>query len=451
MDKHNNDVNSEMLYGLDDKMPTSHLILYGIQHLIYLITGSVIMPVIVGGYLGLDQLQIAELLQRTFLLSGLISILQVTLGHRYPIVDGPAGLWSGLLIVLTKSATAFGKDLSILRTDLELGMIIAGIIIILLVVLGLMPKIAKIFNPIVNGTFLMLMVLQLSSSIMRGATGITEDSTSIDLKSVFVFVLTVGIIIVISLKTTGFLQSIATLIGVGFGWIAAIFLDIAPGLVNNSSTILSLPDFFAWGRPTYDLSVIITCILGSVLLFSNLISSISGMSDVVGDTMTSKQLNRSTIIYGFSTSLAGIIPILGQIPFASSMGVVSITRVASRRPFILGGVFMTILGLISPVGAFFSAIPLTVGYAAMLIIFSLTFRQALAEFRKISLGNRESLIVGISVITGIGTTYLPARAFDQLPQMFRYIVSNGLIVGIILAIVLEHVLLRRKKEDENQN
>ena len=447
MSKKNKDIKTEMIYDLDDKMPTSQLILYGIQHLIFLITGSAIMPVVVGGYLGLDQLEIAELLQRTFFLSGLVSLLQVTLGHRYPIADGTAGLWAGLLTILTNSSTAFGKELSVLRSDLQLGMIIAGIIVVLLALSGLMPKIAKIFNPIVNGTFLMLMVLQLSSSIVMGATGLSSGYTVINKKSILVFLLTSVIIIFISLKTTGFLQSIATLIGVAFGWIIAIILNIAPEFVSNSSTLISLPEIFAWGRPTYDLSVIITCIIGSILLFSNLISSITGMSDVVKDTLTSKKLKKSTLLYGFSTSLAGVIPIVGQIPFASSMGVVSITRVAARLPFILGSILMILLGLISPVGAFFSAIPPTVGYAAMLIIFSLVLRQSFAEFHKVSLGNREGLIIGMSAIIGMGITYLPSNAFNELPQIIRYIASNGLIVGIIVAILLEHVLLREKKDE----
>ena len=127
------------------------------------------------------------------------------------------------------------------------------------------------------------------------------------------------------------------------------------------------------------------------------------------------------------------------------MGATAITRVASRRPFILGSLFMIILGLISPVGAFFSAMPAPVGYSAMMIIFALMFRQALGEFMKISLGNREGLIIGITMIIGIGIMFLPASAFANMPQMLRYIVSNGLIMGIIIVILFEHVVLRVKK------
>nr|WP_312648632.1 solute carrier family 23 protein [Aminipila sp.] len=43
---------------------------------------------------------------------------------------------------------------------------------------------------------------------------------------------------------------------------------------------------------------------------------------------------------------------MGFVPFASSMGVIAMTGMASRRPFYLGSAFMIVLGLIAPVGSF---------------------------------------------------------------------------------------------------
>lgn len=36
------------------------------------------------------------MLHRTFVLCGITSYLQVKLGHTYPIIDGPAGLWASM-------------------------------------------------------------------------------------------------------------------------------------------------------------------------------------------------------------------------------------------------------------------------------------------------------------------------------------------------------------------
>lgn len=434
-----------MLYGLEEKVPAGQSTVYGFQYLVYFLAGSAIMPVIIGAYLGLDQAQIAQMLQRTFLLSGGVSILQAVLGHRFPIIDGPAGLWMGLLIILAGSATAFGKDLAVLRTDLELGMLCAGAMVIIVGLSGLMGKILKIFNPIVNGTFLILMVLQMSATVIKGATGISSGYETIQAKFLIVFLVTTVIIVLINLKAKGFVQSIATLIGVVCGWVLAYALGISPEFISSGKGFVAVPEPFAWGTPTVDASVIITCLIGEFVLFSNFATSINGMADLLDRPNTPPIIRRSTVLFGATAALCGLFPVTGFVPFASAPSTTKLTRVAARGPFILGGIFMMILGVIAPVCTFFAAIPPAVGYSAMMIVFALMLEQGVREFKKVEFTNREGFIIGISFMIGAGIMFLDASAFMTLPQMLRYIVSNGLIVGLIIAILLEHVILRKKK------
>ena len=436
---------SIFLYGLEEKVPAGKSCIYGLQYLVYFLAGSAIMPVIIGAYLGLDQAEIAQMLQRTFLLSGGVSIIQVLVGHRFPIIDGPAGLWMGLLIILSGSATAFGKDLAVLRTDLELGMICAGIMVVIVGLTGAINKILKIFTPVVNGTFLVLMVLQMSATVIKGATGISSGYETIQGKFLIVFLVTTVIIVVINLKAKGFFQSIATLIGVVCGWILTYALGIAPAFISSGRGFIAVPQPFAWGAPTVDASVIITCIIGEFVLFSNFATSINGMSDLLETPLEKKQVKRATLLFGLTAGLTGLFPVTGFVPFASAPSTTKITRVAARGPFIIGGIFMMILGIIAPVCTFFAAIPPSVGYSAMMIVFAMMFEQGIREYKKITFTNREGFIVGISFMIGAGIMFLNASAFAELPQMLRYIVSNGLIMGLIIALLMEHVLLRKKK------
>lgn len=130
----------------------------------------------------------------------------------------------GLLIILAETCTSFGQDLAVLRTNMEVGMIIAGIMVIIVALTGLVDRILKVFTPIVNGTFLILMVMQMSATVIKGATGISSGYKTIQPKFLAVFLITTAVILVINLKAKGFLQSIATLIGVVCGWILAYAL-----------------------------------------------------------------------------------------------------------------------------------------------------------------------------------------------------------------------------------
>ncbi|MGN0266349.1 MAG: purine/pyrimidine permease, partial [Lachnospiraceae bacterium] len=98
-----------------------------------------------------------------------------------------------------------------------------------------------------------------------------------------------------------------------------------------------------------------------------------------------------------------------------------------------------------PVCTFFAAIPPAVGYSAMMIVFALMLAQGIKEFKKVEFTNREGFIIGISFMIGAGIMFIDSSAFMNLPQMLRYIVSNGLIMGLIIAIVLEHIVLRIKR------
>lgn len=435
---------TELLYDLDDRVPTGKAAVYGFQHLIYFLATCAIMPVMIGAYLGLDQAEIAQMLQRTFFLSGGVSVLQCLLGHRYPIIDGPAGLWMGLLIVLSTTCTSFGDDLSVMRTSLELGMILAGCMVLIIAVTGAIDKILKVFTPVINGTFMILMVMQMSASVLKGATGLASGYTTIQPKFVLVFLVTACIILVFNMKAKGFLQSIATLIGVMCGWALAWAVGISRDFIAAGDGIVEIPMPFAWGAPTVDISVILTCLIGQFVLFSNFITTLNVIANLLDRENTQKQIRRSTIGFGLTAMLCGIFPVTGFVPFTASSVSIKLTRVAARGPFVIGGLLMMLLGIITPICTFFAAIPPAVGYAAMMVLFAMIFVQGVREYQKVELTSREEFIIGISFIVGAGVMFMDSSAFLTFPQMLRYIVSNGLIVGLILALLMEHVILRKK-------
>lgn len=437
-------MNNEIKYQLGDTVPQRENFLLALQHVIFFVASAVVMPVVVGYALGLSQTEVADTLQRTFFLCGVVSILQAALGHRYPIIDGPAGLWSGLLILMAGTVGSLGKSAEILRTDLETGMLIGGTVIVLLVILGLMNRLMKLFTPLINGVLILLMVLQISPSIVKGMTGITADHMTIDWKSCLVFFFTMFLILFLNMFVGGFIKSIATFIGVLAGWVLAYIMGITTRADLMADGVISLPKVFAWGRPTFDVGIVVTCIIAAFVLLSMTFASINGMSEVVGDEVDSKRMNKTIGIHGFATVLCGIFPTVAFMPYVSSTGIVKMTGVAARKPFYLASVLMMVMGMIAPFGAFFSTIPNAVGYAALIMIYALIMGQGFNEFRKVDFTNRENFIVGISMLIGMGVMFLPSEAFRGLPQVAGYILSNGLIDGMAIAFLLEHVILKKR-------
>jgi xanthine/uracil permease len=428
-------------YNLNDQTTISELISYSLQHLTFFLANAAILPVIVGSYLGLEQSDIAELVQRTFILCGIASFLQCKWGHGFPIFEGPAGMWYGIFITLATTAPALGKPLAILRTDIELGLIIAGLCCIILGITGLAGKTIRLFSPLVNGVFLCLMSLQLSPTMIKGALGINAANQMLDVWSLLSSFTTTALIIWISLTKKGFWQSIAILLGAGIGWLIAALLGLSPAIHHHTN---ALPGLFPWGVPTFDAGVVLTCILAAIIIFSNLVASILGLCNLTGEPPSTKLFNRGAAFTGIADVLAGIGSIIGFIPYASAVGYTAMTGVAARKPFYLGAAILTLLGAFPPVSAFFAALPPSVGYSVMFVVYTMILGLGIKEFAKTPLANRDLFIMGISLLIGIGVMFLPQQVFDNVPAAFRYLLLNGLVDGVMVCILLEQVLLKQQ-------
>ncbi|MDX2480117.1 MAG: purine/pyrimidine permease [Desulfuromusa sp.] len=433
---------SKLRYGLDDSLPPGELILHSFQHLAYFLANTAILPVVVGSYLGLTPPELASLLQRTFILCGVVSILQAIWGHRFAVMEGPAGLWYGVLIMLATSAESMGKSLPVLRTDIEMGFIVAGVVCVVLGLTGMVSRVLALFSPLVNGVFFALMALQLSPNIVSGMFGLSSNGGVVSWKSFTVFSVTTGLILLINIKSKGFMQSISILIGAGCGWVLAFVLGIAPQMNSHVGALSVVPEIFAWGAPTFDLGILVTFIFAAIILFSNLIATVKGMSAVTGEKVYSRTYDRAALMTGVSDILAGLGAVIGFIPYGSAIGMTLMTGVAARRPFIIGSSLLIILGIIPPVCAFFVAIPATVGTSVMFVVFCLILSLGIKEFNKVNMGTREMYVIGMSLLIGVGMMQMPHDAFVMIPGVVRNLLTNGLVVGVLMAMIFENLLTR---------
>ncbi|MDO4517898.1 MAG: purine/pyrimidine permease, partial [Bacillota bacterium] len=172
-------MDNKLKYHLTDRVPAHETILYAMQHMVYFAAGTVVLPIAVGIALGLNQVEMATFLQRTFILCGITTLIQLRWGHTYPIIDGPAGLWASIMIVMSSAAADMGSSAEKLCTDLEMGAIIAGVVVMIIAATGFINTLSKLFTPIVNGVVITLMVLQMSSTFLRGILGLTSENSKI--------------------------------------------------------------------------------------------------------------------------------------------------------------------------------------------------------------------------------------------------------------------------------
>ena len=125
-------------------------------------------PVILAQGLQLSQAATGELIRLTFVITGVGSILQAILGHKKMLIEGPAVPWWAAYLVLAGIAVSAGTTLEIARTNIEGGMIVAGVVLFTAGMLGVIRRLRTLFSARITGVLLTLIAIQISGVGVRG-------------------------------------------------------------------------------------------------------------------------------------------------------------------------------------------------------------------------------------------------------------------------------------------
>ncbi|GAB4223509.1 MAG: nucleobase:cation symporter-2 family protein [Spirochaetales bacterium] len=409
----------------------------GLQWVVFHAGVIVSAPVVLGAVLRLTPEETAALMQLSFFITGLGSLLQYLLGHRLSLLEGVAPPWWGTFIALAVVGQATGKPIEVVRTDIEGGMILAGILMVILGLTGIIQRIGKYITPRITGIMLFLFGIQV------GGVGIRNLVTN-GWVELFLGSLSLLFILFLLFRKEAFLSQSAILLGVFFGWIAYLGLGITEGPQWSTDSLLSLPPLFLWGTPTFDPGTIFSlCSLG-VLLVLNVVGSVKAMEGALGREVDMKAYDRGLAITGITCGVAGVTGGIGTIPMAISAGLVSVTGDDTPKAFLVASILYMVFGLVVPLGTLLSSIPLSLAGAVLLVSVSSLVAFGIRGMTAEPMGKRETLIVGLGVLAGVGILYLPAGIWKGVPVWTRGFVSNGVIMGTVLTILLEHGILPGK-------
>ncbi|MCG7345682.1 uracil/xanthine transporter [Sporosarcina sp. ACRSL] len=413
----------------------------GLQWLFFIFTNIVVIPITVGAAFELSPGTIVNMLQLSFIVTGLACIIQAFFGHKRAIMEGQSGLWWGVILTLVSTAVAQGMPLDILGGSLTVGIIIVAILTFLIGVTGIGPRIAKLFTPAVMGVFMFLFGCQLIGIFLKGMLGIPFGNqaadASIDVGVSLLSIVIAIIVIVISVKAPSSIRRYGLLIGIIGGWIiyAIIF---KPESAVSEATSFGL-ELFPLGKPAWDMGIIITTVIAGLLNAANTFGALKGTEDMYNVKTTKSEYRASFTITGVFTLIAGIFGLVPNSPYVSSIGFLSQTGIIKRIPFVLGGFMFLVMGLIPPVGHFFSQLPLSIGSAALFVSYLLLLNSSLNFFKEVKFNTVNVYRSAVPLFVGVVIMTLPATYFVTIPSIVRPVLSSGLLVGIILALLLENL------------
>lgn len=416
--------------------------LAGLQWFFFIFANIVIIPISVGDAFGLSKAETVPILQLSFIVTGAACLVQALFGHRRPILEGQSGLWWGIFLTLVATTAAQGMSIEELGGSLALGVLISGGITILIGVTGVGQVIGTLFKPGVMGVFMFLLGLTLIQIFLKGMLGIPfneagASNVTIDVPIAVLAILIAIVVIVISIKSPVQIRSYALLIGIILGWIIYVIVFGAIPVETGETAKMS---FFPYGSLKWNTGVVLTSVLAGLVNISNVFGALKGTDELLHLKTSKRDYVSAFSITGLATIAAGLFGLVPYAPYVSSIGFLKQTDIYERMPFIIGSGLFLLLGIIQPVAVLFSTIPLSIGSAVLFVAYLQFFNSSLDFFKMIRFNSLNVYRVAIPVFVGAIIMMFPASYFESLPGFSRPFLSNGLLVGIVLALILENMI-----------
>lgn len=399
---------------------------------------TIVIPLSIGEVLALPQAEIVASIQRSFIFTGFACILQAVFGHRLALMEGQSGLWWGVILSLGAAASTLGVSLPTLGGSLAVGIIISGFLVVLIGWLGIGQLLKKWFTPVVMAVFLILLANQLIFIFLSGMIGL-NDSDVIEVPVALFSFLLAALVISLNIKGRGVIRNFSLLIGLVVGW--SLFALIFPSeSLHVNEEAHSFFTLFPWGEPSFELGIILTVILTGLLNTSNTVATLKGAADVYEQDISAKKYRASFSITGFINMISGVIGLVPYAPYTSSLGFLQSTGIRERAPFIVGSAMFISLGLIPVLGTFFSYMPLSVGHTVLFVAYLQLFGSALRNIEGMTFTPRTIYRIAIPTLLGMTIMNVPQAAFSSLPTLIQSLVSNGLLMGILLALLIDNLI-----------
>lgn len=413
-----------------------------LQWLFFMFANTVVVPLSIGAAFQLPDAEVAAAMQRAFLLTGAVSALQCLIGHRYPLLEGHSGMWWGMLLGMAASAPSLGLSLAEMGGALTLGMIASGLLTFLIGALGFSSVLARLFGPVVMSVYLFLLALQLTLIFFKGMIGyMPGEPVSMP---ILILSILVAILVIIIQSFKGPLRNYAVLLGIAAGWIAYAAWIPEPGTAPAREGAAAFVSLFPWGTPHLEWGIFITALVTGLLNASNNLAAIRGADELYDLQAKPMQYRRTFLLTGGFTMIGGAVGLVPYAPFSSTLGFLQTTGLLKRAPFLLGAAMFAVIGLIPPLGSLLAAMPMTVAQAVLFVAYWPLFGSALRSVTKLTLTNGMVLRLAGPIVLGVSLMNVPAEAFFNLPPFIRPLFSNGMIVGVLVAVIMENSFVRDK-------
>jgi len=438
-----------MVYTLDEvPKPFGRALGLGIQHVLTMFGATVSVPLIIAPALGATPEQIAILVASVMLASGIATFFQVNFGTRLPIIQGVSFSFLGPFFAIIGLTIAGGMEMSM---QYIAGAILLGAIVEMLVgFTGLIGKLQKFVSPVVIGPVIAMIGL----ALYQAGAPLAAANWWLAI-TVIVFAFFFSLIL-------GPKQPFFALFPILLAIIVAYILGVILGEVSfdavRSAPWIRLPWgpggwVLPWGMPKFEFGFVLIILAGYLASMIESYGDYHAINEAAeGPPLTDKQISRGIGMEGLGCFVGALFGGLASTSYTENIGLVGLTKVASRYVVNVGVVILILMGIIGKFGGLIATIPGSIVGGLYCTLFGMIAAIGLSNSAKADMKSmRNQMIIGFILFMGLSLPYYFQTAGVSFePQWLSNIVvsigSTGMAVTAILGLILDNIVPGTEEE-----
>lgn len=438
-------VSTENIYRLDGRVPILKAIPFGLQHILAMFVSNLTPITIIGVASGLDNAQIAILLQNAMFIAGIATLIQLyplwRIGSRLPIVMGVSFTF---VTILSYVGSTYGYETMV------------GAVLVGGFVEGTLGLLAKYWKKIITPVVAASVVTAIGYSLFTVGTrsfggGYTPEFGSA--QNLLLGSITLVTCLVFNILAKGYWKQLSVLAGLVVGYLCAMMMGVIDLSQIFSGGLFSLPHLFPY-VPKFNIGAILSVTIIFMVSAAETIGDTTAMvSGGLNREIELREISGSLACDGYASSLSALFGCPPVTSFSQNVGLINMTKVVNRFTIMTGAVCMILAGLLPPIGNFFASLPESVLGGCTLMMFGTITVSGIQMISKAGFSQRNITIVALSLAVGIGfTSASEMDIWHIFPQVIQDVfAANCVAVVFVVSIVLSLILPKNMDIVTTQN
>ena len=424
-----------LIYEVNDNPSIGKKFLFGLQHIFAAFSGIVVVPLVISGSLGFDSKMTTSLISASILAAGIATIIQAR----------------GIGRVGSRVACIMGTDFTFVSPAISVGSTLGMPGIVGATILGsffeiilsfFIKPLMKLFPPLVTGTVVCLIGLTLLPVSIDWAAGGSGALDYGSLLNVSIAMLVMIVTLILNRYGKGLVSSASILIGMLVGYLVCIPLGMVDFTPVAEASWFAMPNILEYGV-VFDWKAVLAFIPAYFVTTIETVGCLKAVGETSQIEMDDKKIGSGILADGVGSIVGGLVGSFSNTSFSQNVGLISLTKVASKHVAVMAGILLVCLGLFPKLAGVINGIPQPVLGGVGLVMFGMVAAAGIKTLSRVELTDRNLLIIATSMALGLGVTFRP-EFISGLPEALQMIFSSGISTGTIVALILNLLL----KEDK---